>query len=1003
VFFFGLAANRVEAASGGRQAAAHVMPVSKDPKLSSPLLALLRTVPQRQTPPAPDEQIAPPPGFSPENLPKSLTDLVHARRMRINENGEVQVYIELRSISEGNLEALRALGVKVQVIGKPVPDKRKGEVLSAVPTLEALLPVAMIAQVEALSFVRYIRLPDYPIRNSSTGIGEDPIDSQGDSILQADVARTTYHVDGTGVRVGVISDGIGGIFATDCTTCAPTTASPSPISLGDLPNATGTRNSAGTLVAVSGGIIAQSFRSDGDLEYCEAPCDTTSGKAAEGTAMLEIVYDLAPGAQLYFANQGSSLEMEQAEDYLAANTDVVVTDFSFFTPPFDGTSAVSTNTSDALNNNANPVRGFFTAVGNYAQNHYQGSWDDSGISGEPITGEPGDLHLFQGNPPNPQPLPNTTTDNENVGPVAFDPIVVVPNGEGIEVYLAWNDPTGASANDYDLFLVPLNCSGVNDNLPLPPCTISGPFVASSTNPQTGSQDPTETITWTNSTGSNQVLGIIIQNVQNKAAARTFDMFVHGYKDRESSPNHNFNTVSGSVPAVSDATGSPPSVVAVGSINQSQCESPGNCTGYVELYSSQGPTEATPQQATGAMKPDIVAVDDVCITGAGGFGNGPASDCPPAQPTSYTPQVFGGTSAAAPHAAGIAALALQAAPCLLYGATNPIAPQTARVNLRAALTSQAVALPGVLETPPNNIEGYGLINALLSVKSMLPTAINGTSQTVNATSASGANVVLSVVDTDPNNCTLTAVQWTGSCGAGSATGVSTQTTTGTGSSAVTTNTLRATLSCPVGVNTIQMSVSNNGLSFSQPDAGAYTVIVSDFTLSASPAAASAAPGTPVLYTINVASTAQGAFTNPVTLTCSAGLPPGATCMFSTVSPTPATASGAPVTATSTLTIYTQGSAMLGPRTPSNWPAIKPPPARWFGLAIFLVAVAVWMGVSKRKLGLRLALGALLVLAATMPAGCGGSNSNTSGPQTYTVTIMGTSNQLQHSTTVTLTLQ
>jgi hypothetical protein len=748
-------------------------------------------------------------------------------------------------------------------------------------------------------------------------------------------------------------------------------------------------------VASSGGIIAQSFRPDGDLEYCASPCDTTSGKAAEGTAMMEIVYDLAPGAQLYFANQGSSMEMEQAEDFLAANTDVVVTDISYFTPPFDGTSPVSTNTADVLNNNANPIRAFFAAVGNFAQNHYQGLYVDSMMAGESITGETGDLHLFQGVLPGPQPIPGTI-DNENFGPSPFDPVVVLPPNAGLEVYLAWNDVTGQSANDYDLFLVPLNCpvNNTSNNLPLPPCTIGGPYVASSTNPQTGSQDPTESITYTNSTSSTQVLGIAIQNVQNMAAPKTFDMFVHGYLDKQSIPNHNFNTAGGSTPAVSDAGGSPVGVVGVGAINQSQCPSPDNCIDFVELFSGQGPTQGIPSQSVATLKPDIIAVDDVCVTGAGGFGNGPATDCPPAQPASYTPQRFGGTSAAAPHAAAVAALALQAAPCLLYGATNPAAPLLARTNLRVALTGQAAALPGILESTPNNVEGNGLVDALLSVKSMVPTASAGTSQTVNATSASGATVVVNVADSDPNLCTLTAVQWTGSCGTGSLSGTASATGTGTATS----NELHATLSCPMGVNTVQMSVSNNGLSFSAPDPIPYTVIVTDFGLSASPTSASTTPGSPVLYTVNVVSSAQGAFTNPVSLTCSSGLPPGATCLFSPSSVTPTSTSAV----TSTLTIFTAGAASFNRKSPWIRPNLKMP-ALWFGLVIFLIALAIWTKVSNRKFGFQLAMGTLLVLVAASPVGCGGSSTTTPAPQTYIVTITGTSNQLQHPTTVSLTVQ
>src|SRR5207245_11512669 len=69
--------------------------------------------------------------------------------------------------------------------------------------------------------------------------------------------------------------------------------------------------------------------------------------------------------------------------------------------------------------------------------------------------------------------------------------------------------------------------------------------------------------------------IVIQNVNNAAAARTFDMFILGTLGDRPNPDHNFNTVSGSVPAEADASGSPVSVVSVGAIDQTQCSGPGD--------------------------------------------------------------------------------------------------------------------------------------------------------------------------------------------------------------------------------------------------------------------------------------------------------------------------------------------------------------------------------------------------------------------------------------------
>ncbi len=936
----------------------------KNPKLSTPLALLSMNVKQETSRPAVAEAVTPPAGFSKEALPKPLQDAIHAGQMRITDKGEVQVYIEVDAVTSQNLDELRSYGVTVQIIGEPKPDKSKGEVLTKVPTVQGLLPVTMINQVSALSFLRYIRLPDYGFKSTGS------VDSQGDQILQAAQARTQFGIDGTGVRVGVISDGIGGVFATGCTTCGPTTATPSPINTGDLPTATGTRNSTGILTSVSGGITAQSFRADGNLEAClGGTCDTSGNVGAEGTAMLEIVHDLAPGAKLYFANFDTSLSFEQAVDFLAPNTDVAVDDIGFpGNPPYDGTDSVSTNTATDLNTDTNPIRGYFTAVDNFAQDHYQGLYVDSGTDGTTITGQAGDLHVFQS-------ASGVTVDNQNFGPSIAD-VATVPASGKIIVFLTWNDPASASSNDYDLFLVPLSCSGFSsaNQLPLPPCTISGAPLTSSKNPQTGTQPPTEALAYVNSGASRVAVGIVIQNFNNAATARTFDMFIVGTLGDGANPDHNFNTVSGSVPAEGDAGGSPVSVVSVGAIDQTQCTASGNCVGSVEPYSSQGPTEATPQAAA-RMKPDVIATDDVTVTGAGGFGmNGPNGSSTGGCAIGETPCYFAGSSAAAPHVAAIAALSLQAAPCLL-SSSSVNKPATSRANLRNFITSTAVPLPGISQAVPNNIEGFGLVDALAAIKATLPTVNAGQNQTINATSASGASVTVNGSATDPDSCPVT-LSWAGSCG--------------------TASTASASLTCPAGNDAETLTASNGGVTAS-PSTSTVQITVSDFTNTPSPASATISPGQAASYTVTIGSK-FGAFTNVVSLACS-GLPSLSSCGFSPASVTPGSSS-----VTSTLTISTTAPSLVFPLVERRIPN-TPLFVLWLGLILALTVMVVLARKLGRKRGFAVASCALLVCLVVPIISCssGGPHNPGTSAGTYTVTIAGTSNQLQHSTTVTLVVQ
>jgi len=128
------------------------------------------------------------------------------------------------------------------------------------------------------------------------------------------------------------------------------------------------------------------------------------------------------------------------------------------------------------------------------------------------------------------------------------------------------------------------------------------------------------------------------------------------------------------------------VIAVGAVN---AMSPGTA----EPFSSNGPVTHVYPVRTVIPKPDVCAPDRVAVSGAGGFKT-----------------VFVGTSAAAPHVAGLCALAWSARPDLTASA------------LRAALVSSAVDL-GVAGR--DNIYGWGRADgiamyALVAVPTPTPT-------------------------------------------------------------------------------------------------------------------------------------------------------------------------------------------------------------------------------------------------------------------------------------------
>jgi len=370
--------------------------------------------------------------------------------------------------------------------------------------------------------------------------------SEGDAIHNADDARACFGVDGTGVTVGVISDGIDNIA--------------SPQGSGDLP-AVGTPGATGS----------------GD----------------EGTAMLEIVADLAPGATLNFASGGGGTAgMVNAINALAgvAGIDVITDDLAHPQEPLFEDGPIAQAKQAAFNAGI-----FYTcSAGNRGNQHYQGNFSGLG----------------------PKTFGSQDYDNpHDFGGGDYRLSITLNNGSN-DLYLQWAELFGTADIDIDLFIV--------DG--------AGNILASSTGGQSGSQNPAETISF-NSAGGNA--SIIVDYVDGGAAPNVWiDLRSFTIQFNE------FVVPQGSLNGASRQT----QVYAAGAANASASTT-------VTSYSSRGPIQHFFPAPLTRMKPDGVGIDGVTVTGAGCFGC--ANPCPPVPGTC----TFFGTSAATPHVAALAALLL----------------------------------------------------------------------------------------------------------------------------------------------------------------------------------------------------------------------------------------------------------------------------------------------------------------------------------------------------------
>lgn len=437
--------------------------------------------------------------------------------------------------------------------------------------------------------------------------------SEGDVQLRAQEAREMFDVDGTGVTVGVLSD--------------------------SYDQAEAAASDAGEDIASS------------DLPGAGNPCERedpvtvlddseTKGKD-EGRAMAQIVHDLAPGAKLAFATAftpdlfGFADNIRKLAEPVGsggAEAGVIVDDVLFFEEPFFQEGPVGVAAREVSEAGV----AYFSAAGN--NNLINGgrniaSWEapefrDTGScpAGVPAVAD----HCMDFNP--------TVTADPTFG-------LKVSAGAKLQVDLQWAQPWNGVTTDLDAYLL-----SSSNNL----ITSSENFNVTST------QLPFEFLSWTNTTGTAQTVKVAINrcdllcdedNGGDTSSPRLkFVLFQNGggVTETEYEESSGEDVIG---PTIFGHNGAD-DAISMGAIRYNASAAPEafSSRGPVTHYFGpvEGPTPALPLGSPQTLiKPDLVATDG----GANTFFGSCAADV----------WRFFGTSAAAPHAAAVAALQRQAEP------------------------------------------------------------------------------------------------------------------------------------------------------------------------------------------------------------------------------------------------------------------------------------------------------------------------------------------------------
>ncbi|MEO1674198.1 MAG: S8 family serine peptidase [Pseudomonadota bacterium] len=484
--------------------------------------------------------------------------------------------------------------------------------------VSGLLPVSALSALEDVEIL--ISARETPFRANAGSVV-----TQADASARADEARALFGVDGTGSSIGVLSDSfdnLGG-FSSD-------------VASGDLP---------ANITILD------------ELPSSEEGSD-------EGRAILQLIHDIAPGANLLFdtAFLGVANFAQGIIDLANAGANIIIDDVVYFSEPFyqDGPIA------QAVDQVAAQGVLFFSSAGNSGTDSYEAVFRNSGIIEGGQFG--GVAHDFD---------PGTGVDTRQ--------LLSLPDGGQLSLSFQYDEPFASSgglgaSSDYDIYLYEAG----TDNI-----------VASSLS--SNASDALEIISFTNETGSTQQYEFVI--VRFSGNTNNLLKYIDFSGD---ATFQEFTTNSPTLIGHANANGA----IAVGAsafFNTPEFGlNPPRLNGFSSggnvpiLFDTAGNRLATPEDRGG---PNFVAPDGGNTTF---FGNDVGFDA------DSFPNFFG-TSASAPAAAAIAALLLEQVPT----ATN------AQVIQALSETAIDIGAPGV-----DLASGAGLIQADAAITRLIQLTSGG---------------------------------------------------------------------------------------------------------------------------------------------------------------------------------------------------------------------------------------------------------------------------------------
>ncbi len=503
---------------------------------------------------------------------------------RFNEKGWVQADVHYDCAGDALAQALVSAGFSISSSVRLVP----------FCVIEGWIAPESLSQIAAVAGVKHVVLPTYAVHPHLKGTTAAPaasaagaIDVNGVQIMRAGQFVSQTGSNGAGAKVGVQSGGISNL---------------------------------------------KTIQSRGELPSVQVvkPTDGLSSPAGdEGTALLEEIHAVAPGAALTYCGPSTYVEYTSClNQMVAAGATILVDDIIF--PQQDLLSSDSSEVQAVEQLlTQNPAVALFTAAGNYNGSYWEGDYSPVALSS-------------LGLPPLTCPSGGATQTDYYVAQFSGDPsqLLTLQQASNVPVAFAWADPPNQNASKFDVYWVDSADS-----------TQSGCLAAGTATDNLVSQ----TVQFTASSYT-----VYIGTPDATPAGKFLKLWIGG----DGLTSLSKPTIGSVVTPQAYATGA----VTVGAVNGSD-----GIGSKIESFSSVGPVTLAFPQPTQVQVPVLVAPDGINVDATGTYFAG----------SLFPDGNFYGTSAAAPNAAAVAALIRGAFPAL--SASQLVAALTAGATQLGSVT------------------------------------------------------------------------------------------------------------------------------------------------------------------------------------------------------------------------------------------------------------------------------------------------------------------------------